>query len=114
MPVVDQRGPTRVVLHRISARGLQFDSRAGLQPACCFSAVAVLYAARPTANTASIMLTAHPQREALHNEIHARPYERLTAPLALSHIALVGEADRAREHIAALLRKRHLPLPAED
>lgn len=60
------------------------------------------------------MLTAHPQREALHNEIHARPYERLTAPLALSHIALVGEADRAREHIAALLRKRHLPLPAED
>ncbi|HEY0857022.1 MAG TPA: DUF3422 domain-containing protein [Albitalea sp.] len=60
------------------------------------------------------MLTAHPQREALHNEIHARPYERLTAPLALSHIALVGEADRAREHIAELLRKRHLPLPAED
>jgi uncharacterized membrane-anchored protein len=59
-------------------------------------------------------LTAHPQREALHNEIHARPYERLTAPLVLSHIALVGEADRAREHIATLLRNRHLPLPAEE
>lgn len=60
------------------------------------------------------MLTAHPQREALHNEVHARPYERLTAPLALSHIALVGEADSVREHIATLLRNRHLPLPAED
>jgi uncharacterized membrane-anchored protein len=61
------------------------------------------------------MFTAHPQREALHNEVHARPYERLTAPLALSHIALVGPgADGAREHIASLLRKRHLPLPAED
>jgi uncharacterized membrane-anchored protein len=60
------------------------------------------------------MLTAHPQREELHNEVHARPYERLTAPLQLSHIALVGEADAAREHIAALLRRRHLPLPAED
>lgn len=60
------------------------------------------------------MLTAHPQREALHNEVHARPYERLTAPLALSHIALVGDADTVREHIATLLRNRHLPLPAED
>jgi len=61
------------------------------------------------------MLTAHPQREALHNEVHARPYERLTAPLALSHIALLApEGERAREHIATLLRNRHLPLPAED
>lgn len=60
------------------------------------------------------MLTAHPQREALHNEVHARPYERLSAPMVLSHIALVGEMDRAREHIATLLRNRHLPLPAED
>jgi uncharacterized membrane-anchored protein len=60
------------------------------------------------------MLTAHPQREALHNEVHARPYERLMAPLVLSHVALVGGADEAREHIATLLRNRHLPLPAED
>lgn len=60
------------------------------------------------------MLTAHPQREALHNEVHARPYERLSAPLVLSHIALVGDVERVREHIASLLRKRHLPLPAED
>lgn len=61
------------------------------------------------------MLTAHPQREALHNEVHARPYERLSAPLALSHIALVGPgSERAREHIVTLLRNRHLPLPAED
>ena len=30
------------------------------------------------------MLPSHPLREALHNEVHARPYERLTAPLLLS------------------------------
>jgi len=61
------------------------------------------------------MLTAHPQREALHNEVHARPYERLAAPLVLSHIALLEpDGERAREHIATLLRNRHLPLPAED
>ena len=61
------------------------------------------------------MLIAHPQREALHNEVHARPYELLKAPLALTHIALLGpEADAAREHIVTLLRNRHLPLPAED
>ena len=60
------------------------------------------------------MLKAHPQREALHNEVHARPYERLAAPLALSHLAWVGpEAAQAREHVAALMRSRHLPLPAE-
>src|SRR5205814_4593425 len=81
---------------------------------CCFCVAAVLYAARPTARNGLPMLTAHPQREELHNEVHARPYERLTAPLQLSHIALVGAADEARAHIASLLRKRHLPLPAED
>ena len=36
------------------------------------------------------MLTSHLSRESLHNEVHARPYERLTAPLCLSHIAMVG------------------------
>ena len=61
------------------------------------------------------MLSSHPLREALHNEVHARPYERLTAPLALSHVALVGsQANAAWAHMVELLRKRHLPLPAED
>jgi len=31
-------------------------------------------------------------RETLHHEVHARPYERMNAPLLLSHIALVGNA----------------------
>jgi len=35
------------------------------------------------------MFTPHPQRVALHNEVHARPYEQLTAPLMLSHLALL-------------------------
>jgi len=61
------------------------------------------------------LLTAHPQREALHNEVHARPSKRLTAPLALSHIALVScDDERARAHLATLLRNRHLALPATD
>ena len=61
------------------------------------------------------MLSSHPLREALHNEVHARPYERLTAPLLLSHVALVGpQANAAWAHMVELLRKRHLPLPAED
>lgn len=59
------------------------------------------------------MLTPHPQRVALHNEVHARPYEQMTAPLLLSHLALLtppGEASQ--EHLNSLLRARHLPLPA--
>lgn len=61
------------------------------------------------------MLMPHPLREVLHNEVHARPYERLSAPLALSHLALLtppGDAA-SREHLHSLLRARHLPLPAE-
>lgn len=58
--------------------------------------------------------TAHPQRVALHNEIHARPPEAMTAPLALSHVVMCGDAQQreaSRAHIAALLRDHHLPLP---
>ncbi len=57
---------------------------------------------------------AHPQRIALHNEIHARPPESLNAPLAISHIVMVCDAAAraaSREHVAALLRDHHLPQP---
>ncbi|WP_119153104.1 DUF3422 family protein [Caldimonas tepidiphila] len=63
------------------------------------------------------MLTPHPQREILHNEVHARPWERLASPMALSHLALLtppGIAEASRQHLLALLRSRHLPLPAEE
>jgi uncharacterized membrane-anchored protein len=56
----------------------------------------------------------HPQRMALHNEIHARPPEALAAPLALSHIVMLCDAagrDASRAHVAALLRDHHLPQP---
>ena len=63
------------------------------------------------------MPRSHPWRESLHNEVHARPPERLQAPMALSHLALLtppGEVtEAAREHLRALLRARHLPEPAE-
>ncbi len=56
----------------------------------------------------------HPQRAALHNEVHARPPQALTAPLAISHVVMVCDAaqrDASRAHVAALLRDHHLPLP---
>ncbi len=60
------------------------------------------------------MHNVHPLRESLHHEVHARPYERLNAPLLLSHVALVGNAgDAEREHLAGLLRSRQLPVPAD-
>ena len=61
------------------------------------------------------MLPNHPLRESLHNEVHARPYERLKAPLTLTHIALFGhESTQAYAHLVELLRNRHLPLPAAE
>jgi uncharacterized membrane-anchored protein len=57
---------------------------------------------------------AHPQRVALHNEIHARPPEAMSSPLAISHIVMVADGaqrEASREHLAALLRDHHLPQP---
>ena len=56
----------------------------------------------------------HPQRTALHNEIHARPPEAMSAPLAISHVVMVCDAagrDASRAHVAALLRDHHLAQP---
>ena len=56
----------------------------------------------------------HPQRVQLHNEIHARPPEAMEAPLAISHIVMVCDADQreaSRAHVGALLRDHHLPMP---
>lgn len=62
-----------------------------------------------------IMITSHPQRVMLHHEVHARPYERMAAPLALTHLALHGaDAAAARGHVERLLRERHLPLPSPE
>jgi uncharacterized membrane-anchored protein len=61
-----------------------------------------------------LLKKSHPQRVALHNEIHARPPESMTAPLAISHIVMVGgapEREASRAHVAALLRDHHLPQP---
>jgi uncharacterized membrane-anchored protein len=58
--------------------------------------------------------SSHPQRIALHNEIHARPPEAMTAPLAISHVVMLGDArerEASRAHVAALLRDHHLPQP---
>ena len=51
------------------------------------------------------MLNPHPQRIALHNEVHARPYEQMTAPLMLSHLALLTpQGDAAKGAFRALGR----------
>jgi uncharacterized membrane-anchored protein len=54
----------------------------------------------------------HPQRTSLHNEIHARPPEPMTPPLAISHVVMLAdpaERDASRDHLSALLRDHHLP-----
>jgi uncharacterized membrane-anchored protein len=56
----------------------------------------------------------HPQRVALHNEVHARPPEAMSPPLAISHVVMLADAaqrEASREHVAALLRDHHLPQP---
>ncbi len=60
-------------------------------------------------------LRPHPLRESLHNEIHARPYDRLEAPIVLTHLAWLLDGDSCiREPLCELLRSQHLPVPAAD
>jgi uncharacterized membrane-anchored protein len=64
-----------------------------------------------------MLVNEHPLRRALHNEVHARPPEPMTAPLAISHVVMLADADArqaSREHLAALLRDHHLPVPDEQ
>ena len=59
-------------------------------------------------------LSQYPQRHALHNEIHARPPESMTAPVAVSHVVMLtspSERAASRAHVAELLRNQHLPMP---
>ena len=60
------------------------------------------------------MLTQHPQRVALHNEIHARPPEAMDLPLSLSHVVMVCDSEQRAAswaHLAELARDHHLPPP---
>ena len=56
----------------------------------------------------------HTLRRALHNEVHARPPEPMRAPVAISHVVMLADADArqaSRVHLLALLRDQHLPVP---
>ena len=71
----------------------------------------------PAPETRAILPADHPQRFALHNEVHARPHEALQAPTRLSMLALLVDADqRGREHahVAELCRRCGVHPPAED
>ena len=60
------------------------------------------------------MQVQHPQRVALHNEIHARPPEAMEAPLSISHVVMVCDAaqrEASWAHMAALARDHHLAPP---
>ena len=57
------------------------------------------------------------QRQVLHDEVHARPPEALSAPLAVTHwVMLADAAERAasRAHLAALLAGSGQAAPPED
>jgi len=59
----------------------------------------------------------HPQRVELNDEAHARPPERLTAPVRISYLALLSESanrDVERVHIASLAEDFGVKPPAAN
>jgi uncharacterized membrane-anchored protein len=70
---------------------------------------------------ARLALEDYPDRYALVNELHARPFPELTAPCAAVHLALMPEGDAAdrdreldRAQLLALLDRYGAPHPAPD
>lgn len=64
-----------------------------------------------------VQFSEHKLRRMLVNEVHARPFERLQAPVRASHIALLlgeGDSERDRAHLAELCRQHGLPPPDDD
>jgi uncharacterized membrane-anchored protein len=64
-----------------------------------------------------MMVTEHPLRRALHNEVHARPPEPMAAPLVICHMVMLADADvrqASRAHLISLLHDHHLPVPDEQ
>lgn len=58
----------------------------------------------------------HPLRRVLHDEVHARPYEALTAPLSATHLAFLsgeGAAAAERAHLAGLCASFDVALPGD-
>ena len=67
---------------------------------------------------AQLALDDYPDRYALANELHARPFPELTAPCRALHLAIKHEGDAAerdrerdRAHLAALLDRYGAPHP---
>lgn len=72
-----------------------------------------------TRTPASFPGTSHPLRESLINELHARPFQSLTPPVRLSHLAVIGgeglEAQRLQHaHFTRLCARYDSPPPAES
>jgi uncharacterized membrane-anchored protein len=61
-----------------------------------------------------MMAQVHPERLALHNEVHARPYESIDSPCTLLHwvYETIGEdASDIVAHLSGLMKAHHLPAP---
>jgi len=57
----------------------------------------------------------HPLRDALYQELHARPFPVAKAPLRVTHLAMMtngGDAERHREHISRLAARYNVNPPA--
>src|SRR3954471_9299419 len=61
------------------------------------------------------VLDPHPDREAVVNELHARPFADVHPPVRVSHLAFLSaeeDAERDREHLAALCARLGAVPPA--
>ena len=59
----------------------------------------------------------HPQRDALYNELHVRPFHPISSPQQITHLAACAQADEldlAYQQICELCQRYNVNQPAED
>ena len=59
----------------------------------------------------------HPQRDALYNELHLRPFHPLSSPQQISHLAACAQPDelnQAYHHLCKLCQRYNVNQPAAD
>jgi uncharacterized membrane-anchored protein len=71
----------------------------------------------PTADALAALPPSHAQREALANEVHARPSEAVACPAQVAYVAVLIDADSRdaeRRHLETLAKRLQLAPPAAD
>lgn len=91
----------------VDAVGIQVLDRSSGLDCAAHSAPDPRMTQQKTLRNLPVKLVEHPQRRALNDELHARPYVRLSSPARISHLAMLAPETGADDHTQVAELCRH-------